>query len=147
PLGTGLSEDQAALLQRHAPHVILLYDSDDAGLRATFRAGDELLRHKLRVSVATLPEGEDPDTLVGKGGAAALEGILKQAIDVLERKIQILERKGFFGTLAGAARSTRSCRRFGRRPIPSPETSIWRASLRPRESARRPWRRKWRVGW
>ncbi len=62
PLGTGLTGDQAELLQRHAPQVILLYDSDDAGLRATFRAGDELLRHKLRVSVATLPEGEDPDT-------------------------------------------------------------------------------------
>jgi DNA primase len=105
PLGTGLSEDQAALLQRHTPHVILLYDSDDAGLRATFRAGDELLRHKLRVSVATLPEGEDPDTLVRKGGAAALEGILKQAIDVLERKIQILERKGFFGSLPGRRRA------------------------------------------
>jgi DNA primase len=105
PLGTGLSEDQAALLQRHAPHVLLLYDSDDAGLRATFRAGDELLRHKLRVSVATLPEGEDPDTLVRQGGAPALEGILKQALDVLERKIQILERKGFFGTLPGRRRA------------------------------------------
>jgi DNA primase len=105
PLGTGLTEEQGALLQRHVPHVILLYDSDDAGLRATFRAGDELLRHKLRVSVATLPEGEDPDTLVRQGGAAALEGILKQAIDVLERKIQILERKGFFGTLPGRRRA------------------------------------------
>ena len=68
PLGTGLTADQAELLQRHAPHVILLYDSDDAGLRATFRAGDELLRHRLRVSVATLPEGEDPDTLARQGG-------------------------------------------------------------------------------
>src|SRR5258708_28693129 len=101
PLGTGLTSDQALLLKRHTSHVILLYDSDDAGLRATFRAGDELLRHRLRVSVATLPEGEDPDTLARQGGAAALEGILKQAIDVLERKIQILERKGFFGTLPG----------------------------------------------
>jgi len=62
PLGTGLTDEQAALLQRHTAHVILLYDSDDPGLRATFRAGDVLLRHKLRVSVATLPEGEDPDT-------------------------------------------------------------------------------------
>src|SRR3989442_8310705 len=62
PLGTGLTDDQAALLQRHTAHVILLYDSDDPGLRATFRAGDVLLRHKLRVSVASLPEGEDPDT-------------------------------------------------------------------------------------
>src|SRR6266566_7614582 len=66
PLGTGLTSDQAQLLARHAPHVTLLYDSDDAGLRATFRAGDELLRQGLRVSVATLPPGEDPDTLVQK---------------------------------------------------------------------------------
>jgi DNA primase len=105
PLGTGLSDDQAALLQRHTPHVILLYDSDDAGLRATFRAGDALLRHKLRVSVATLPEGEDPDTLVQNKGAAALEAALKDAVDVLERKIQILERRGFFGTLPGRRRA------------------------------------------
>ena len=105
PLGTGLTDDQAVLLQRHAPHVILLYDSDDAGLRATFRAGDVLLRHKLRVSVATMPEGEDPDTLVRRGGVATLEGILKQGIDILERKIQILERKGFFGSLPGRRRA------------------------------------------
>ena len=60
PLGTGLTSDQAQLLQRHAPHVILLYDSDEAGLRATFRAGDELLRERLRVSVASLPAGDSP---------------------------------------------------------------------------------------
>jgi DNA primase len=105
PLGTGLTDEQAALLQRHTPHVILLYDSDDAGLRATFRAGDVLLRHKLRVSVASLPEGEDPDTLVQREGAPALEQALKDSVDVLERKIQILERKGFFGTLPGRRRA------------------------------------------
>ena len=71
PMGTGLSADQGSLLRRYTAHVILLYDSDEAGLRATFRAGDELLRHGLRVSVATLPEGEDPDTLVQRHGGAA----------------------------------------------------------------------------
>jgi len=96
PMGTALTPEQAALLRRFAPVVVLLYDSDSAGLRATFRAADECLRHRLRVSVATLPEGEDPDTLVRKGGAAALEPILKDALDVLDRKIQILERKGRF---------------------------------------------------
>jgi len=105
PLGTGLTDEQAALLQRHAPHVILLYDSDDPGLRATFRAGDVLLRHKLRVSVATLPEGEDPDTLVQNKGAPALEQAIKDSVDVLERKVQILERKGFFGSLPGRRRA------------------------------------------
>jgi DNA primase len=96
PLGTALTSDQAALLRRYAPSAILLYDSDRAGLRATFRAGDELLRQGMRVRVATLPPGEDPDTLVRAGGAAALESIVRDAVDVLERKIQLLERKGWF---------------------------------------------------
>lgn len=105
PLGTGLTPEQAQLVKRHAPHVILLYDSDDAGLRATFRAGDELLRERLRVSVATLPLGEDPDTLVRAQGAAGLEALLKDAVDVFERKIQILDRRGLFATLPGRRRA------------------------------------------
>jgi len=96
PLGTSLTAEQAGLLRRFAPSATLLYDSDQAGLRATFRAGDELLRHGVRVRVATMPTGEDPDTLVRKGGAAALQPILDDGIDLLERKIQLLERKGWF---------------------------------------------------
>jgi DNA primase len=96
PLGTALTSDQATLLRRFAPAATLLYDSDQAGLRATFRAGDELLRHAVRVRVATMPAGEDPDTLVRRGGAPALEPILRDAMDLLERKLQLLERKGWF---------------------------------------------------
>ncbi|MSR03673.1 MAG: DNA primase [Gemmatimonadetes bacterium] len=101
PLGTALTSDQAALLKRFAPLVVLLYDSDGPGLKATFRTGDECLRHGLRVKVATLPPAEDPDSLVRKGGAAALTPILEHAVDVLERKIQLLERKGRFEGVEG----------------------------------------------
>jgi DNA primase len=96
PLGTALTSDQGTLLRRFAPAAVLLYDSDQAGLRATFRAGDELLRHGVRVRVATMPAGEDPDTLVRRGGAAALEPLLRDAMDLLERKLQLLEQKGWF---------------------------------------------------
>jgi DNA primase len=96
PLGTALTPDQAALLKRYAPAATLLYDSDRAGLQATFRAGDELLRHSVRVRVATLPPGEDPDTLVKAGGAEALDQVLRDAVDLFERKIQLMERKGYF---------------------------------------------------
>ena len=96
PLGTALTSDQATLLRRFAPTATLLYDSDQAGLRATFRAGDELLRHSVRVRVATMPAGDDPDTLVRRGGAAALEPILADAVDLLDRKLQLLEQKGWF---------------------------------------------------
>lgn len=105
PMGTGLTPDQAELLRRHAPQVMLCYDSDEPGLRATFRAGDELLRAGARVSVVTLPEGDDPDTLVRRDGAAGLESLLRDAVDVLERKIQILERRRFFESLPGRRRA------------------------------------------
>jgi DNA primase len=96
PLGTALTPDQGTLLRRFAPAAVLLYDSDQAGLRATFRAGDELLRHGVRVRVATMPAGEDPDTLVRRGGAEALDPLLRDAMDLLERKLQLLEQKGWF---------------------------------------------------
>lgn len=105
PLGTGLTPEQSELLARYTAHVILLYDSDEPGLRATFRAGDELLRHGLRVSVATLPAGDDPDTLAARGGAAAVEALFRDAVDVFDRKIQILERKGMLATLPGRRRA------------------------------------------
>ena len=96
PLGTALTPDQAALLRRFTQAATILYDSDLPGLRATFRAGDELLRHAIRVRVATLPPGDDPDTLVRKSGVEGLDIVLRDALDLLERKIQLLERKGFF---------------------------------------------------
>lgn len=101
PLGTAMTQEQAELIARYARRAILLYDSDKAGLKATFRTGDELLRAGLEVLVATLPEGEDPDSLVRNEGPAALRRYLDDAVDVMERKIQILERKDFFSSIKG----------------------------------------------
>ena len=99
PLGTALTETQAQMLRKYTRNVYLLYDSDAAGLKATFRAGDELLRQGMSVRVVTLPPGEDPDTFVRSNGKAGLESQLAVAIDVFERKIQILDRAGWFGEL------------------------------------------------
>ena len=99
PLGTALTEEQAALVVRYAPEVFLLYDSDDAGLKATFRSGLELLRHGARVRVVSLPPGEDPDTFVRARGAAGLEGMLHEAVDLFDRQVDLLARKGWFADL------------------------------------------------
>jgi len=99
PLGTALTESQAALLGKLTKNVFLLYDSDEAGLKATFRAGLELLRLGISARVVTLPDGEDPDTFVRKHGAERLEHALAQGVDILERQIQLLERRGWFAEL------------------------------------------------
>lgn len=96
PLGTAFTDAQAVLIKRYTTEVVMLFDADPAGLKATFRSADTLLRHGVRVRLATLPPGEDPDSLVRRGGAAAIEPILRDAVDVLERKLQLLELKGWF---------------------------------------------------
>ena len=99
PLGTALTEAQAALIRRYTKNVYLLYDSDPAGLKATFRAADVMLQQGAAVQVVTLPEGEDPDTFVSQHGGEQLETLIASSLDVLERKIQLLERAGWFANL------------------------------------------------
>jgi DNA primase len=99
PLGTALTGQQASLITRYTKNVYLLYDSDAAGLRATFRAGDALLSKGAAVQVVTLPEGEDPDSYVARHGAHGLETQLASGVDIFERKVQFLERRGYFSDL------------------------------------------------
>ncbi len=96
PLGTALTEAQAKLLRRYTNDVVLCYDSDGPGLKASFRSADALLMEGIRVRIATLPDGDDPDSVVQRGGAAAMESLVADAMDVLDRKLQLLDRKGWF---------------------------------------------------
>lgn len=99
PLGTAVTPEQASLLGRYAKRIVLLFDSDAAGLKATFRAGDVLLEAGLHPAVVTLPEGEDPDTVVRGEGPDVLRGYVDQAVDVLDRKLQILDERNYFSSI------------------------------------------------
>ncbi|MCL4154132.1 UNVERIFIED_CONTAM: hypothetical protein GTU68_041726, partial [Idotea baltica] len=66
--GTSLTVEQIRLLRRYTPHITILYDSDNAGVKAAFRGIDLLLTEGMKVKVASLPEGEDPDTMAQKLG-------------------------------------------------------------------------------
>jgi DNA primase len=99
PLGTALTEEQAALLPRYAKQAFLLYDNDMAGLKATFKSGDQLLRQRMSVQVVSLPEGEDPDSFVDKFGGEELATQLSEAVDIFERKLNELQRNGYFADL------------------------------------------------
>ncbi|HTJ64385.1 MAG TPA: DNA primase [Alphaproteobacteria bacterium] len=94
PLGTALTEMQLAELwkaqddkiQRDRPP-ILCFDGDGAGRRAAVRAVERVLPvlgPSRSVAVAFLPQGEDPDSLVRKGGAAAVQGVLDEALPLID---------------------------------------------------------------
>jgi DNA primase len=99
PMGTALTDGQADLMAKYTKQAFLLYDSDAPGQKASFRAADVLLARGLAVRVVTLPEGEDPDTFVARHGREALEKLLTASMDVFDRKVQLLERGGWFADL------------------------------------------------
>ncbi|MBI5480566.1 MAG: DNA primase [Deltaproteobacteria bacterium] len=86
PLGTALTEQQVALLRRHVGegHVVVLFDGDDAGRKATERAVGLLVSQGLEVRVARCPAGEDPDTLARRGGAPAVTRLVEHALPAVE---------------------------------------------------------------
>ena len=79
--GTALTYDQARLLARLEAEAVLVYDGDDAGVRAADRALEPLMRAGLAVRVLLLPPGEDPDTFIRKEGPSAFQALLADAAD------------------------------------------------------------------
>ncbi|MGA8154754.1 MAG: DNA primase [Rhodoplanes sp.] len=87
PLGTALTEDQLAILWRLADEPVLLFDGDDAGQRAAYRAVDlalPLLQPGKSLSFATLPQGHDPDDFIRTNGPAAMGDVLAGARPLAE---------------------------------------------------------------
>ncbi len=83
-LGTALTAEQAALLRRHCQEVVLVYDSDEAGRRATERALPVLEEAGLQARVAVLPEGLDPDGFLRRHGRDAFAKLVGTAVPVVQ---------------------------------------------------------------
>jgi DNA primase len=82
--GTALTAEHARLLKRFATRVVLLFDQDDAGRKATFRAMEALLPEGLTVVSAVLPEGDDPDSLLVREGVRAFRARIDAARPVFD---------------------------------------------------------------
>ncbi len=87
-LGTSLTGDHAKKLVRLAPVVVLCYDADRAGIKATLRAAEILEQQELQVRVISLPEGEDPDSLLRTRGAEAFEVAVTEAVGRVEYQLR-----------------------------------------------------------
>ncbi len=82
--GTAFTEAQARLIKRYAGEVVLVFDSDSAGIAAAGRGIEVLLAQDLAVRVAVLPSGTDPDEFVLENGAEAFGGIVDESRNFIE---------------------------------------------------------------
>lgn len=88
PLGTAFTEEQAKLLRRYAGEVVLCFDGDAAGRKATRLSREPCRVAGLTVRVARMPDGVDPDQLVRDKGPAAIAEAAGAAQGLLEFLIE-----------------------------------------------------------
>lgn len=95
--GTSLTEGQIRLIHRFTPNITVLYDGDNAGIKASVRGIDMLLAEGMNVKVVLLPDGEDPDSYArGHNASDFIRFIDENQTDFIHFKVKLL--KGEAGT-------------------------------------------------
>ena len=92
-LGTALTNEQAMLIKRYADEVIICYDADEAGQKATARAIPILRNAGLLVRVLTIPNGKDPDEFIrsqGADGPEAFRAVIEKSGNDVDYRLQKL---------------------------------------------------------
>ena len=92
-LGTALTSGHASLVKRYTKEVLLLYDSDGAGIRAALRAIPILREAGVTSRVVSLKPWKDPDEFIKNEGAEAFEERLNQAMDSFMFRVHIAEQE------------------------------------------------------
>ena len=89
--GTALTPDQIRLIQRLTPNIVVLFDGDAAGIRASLRGIDLILEQGMNVRVLTFPDGEDPDSFAKRVSSEELAKYLKEeSKDFISFKVSLL---------------------------------------------------------
>lgn len=89
--GTALSIDQVKLISRFTKNITILFDGDSAGIKASFRSVNLILKEGMNVKVVPFPENEDPDSYAKQSSTDELSSFLeKNAIDFITYKTKIL---------------------------------------------------------
>lgn len=91
--GTALTPDQVRLLGEYADEVVLCYDSDEAGQKATARSLGLFAESPVKVSVLNIPGAKDPDEFIKKYGRERFEALLNGTSNAIEYKLAKVREK------------------------------------------------------
>lgn len=92
-LGTALTEEQSRLISKYAKEVVIAYDSDEAGQKATRRAINLLSEASLTSKVLKMEGAKDPDEYIKKYSAKRFEMLIDGATDVIDHELNVLKEK------------------------------------------------------
>ncbi|MDY4186627.1 MAG: DNA primase [Candidatus Borkfalkiaceae bacterium] len=100
-MGTSLTVEQARLVKRYSDTVLICYDGDGAGQKATVRGLEILRDNGLEVRVVSLPDGLDPDEIINRRGKAAYDKCLNDALPLVDFKLKLIKNEADFTNVGG----------------------------------------------
>ena len=92
-LGTAFTAEQAQLIKRYKGRAVLCYDSDEAGQKATIRAGEILSNAGIKTKVLTVEGAKDPDEYINLKGAEMFNSLIEKAVNLTEYRISKIEKQ------------------------------------------------------
>jgi DNA primase len=92
-LGTALTHEQGKLLRMYGEEIIISYDSDKAGQKATHRGLEIMEEIGCDVKVLKIPRGKDPDDFIKTYGKESFQKLLRQSVTFLEYKVEALKQE------------------------------------------------------
>jgi len=104
-LGTAFTAEHCQKLLRYAPDIYFCYDSDEAGQKATIRALSIVRDTGAVVRVIVVPDGKDPDEYIRKHGADAFRALVKEALPLVEYRLQYVLKHVNYDTLDGKVKA------------------------------------------
>ncbi len=91
-LGTAFNINHAKLINRYTKNIVVMYDSDNAGLNATIKACEILESANIYPKVVILPDGDDPDSYILNNSMEKFNNLVENGIDSIEFRIKLLEK-------------------------------------------------------
>ena len=89
--GTSLTQGQIRMIARFSRNITIIYDGDSAGIKASLRGIDMVLKEGMNVRTVLLPDGEDPDSFARSHNASQVQDyILTHEEDFISFKIRLL---------------------------------------------------------
>lgn len=98
-LGTALTEGHLRLMRRFSDKLVLIFDPDPAGVKASLRGFDLFMTSGMKVNVVSLPDGDDPDTFLQKHGHDVFAACLRKSVKFMDFVLEQVLKSGSLASI------------------------------------------------
>ncbi|MCX8082426.1 MAG: DNA primase [bacterium] len=112
PMGTAITDEHLKFIKRFTERILLSFDSDEAGINASLRNLESILKMGFETKICLLPVNFDPDRFIDEYGIEAFKKVMGQAMDFIDFALNVISKKYDINTPKGKSSIAKEIVRF-----------------------------------